>query len=246
MSALTLLELYPGHLMMNGDMGNAAVLKRRAELAGLGLVVVGHEPGEPLPDDVDFVSIGTGPTSAQAVVGSDLPVIGPQLRAWADAGVAMIAVNAGFHLLGRSLTLPDGTRIEGAGVFATTTQPRAERTVTDAFVVDSEIAGRLVGVENQAVSVTLHDQRPLGRVVTGRGDDGKVEGAISGNAIGTHLHGPVLALNPALADHLLTVATARRGERYQTGAAHAEIDAVARQAREHLVRGIGVAVDAAA
>jgi CobQ-like glutamine amidotransferase family enzyme len=243
---MTLLELYPGHLMMNGDMGNAAVLKRRAELAGLALGIVGHEPGAPLPEHVDLISIGTGPTSAQAVVGDDIGLIGPRLREWAEAGVPMIAVNAGFHLLGRSLTLPDGTLIEGAGVFATTTQPRSERTVTDAFVVDTEIAGRLVGVENQAVRVTLHDQRPLGRVVTGHGDDGKVEGALSGNAIGTHLHGPVLALNPALADQLLTQAATRAGLEYRTSDAHAEIDAVARQAREHLVRGIGVPVDAAA
>lgn len=246
MSVLTLLELYPGHLMMNGDMGNAAVLKRRAELAGLALGIVGHEPGAPLPEHVDLVSIGTGPTSAQAVVGDDVAHIGPRLREWAHSGVPMIAVNAGFHLLGRSVTLPDGTLIEGAGVFAITTQPRAERTVTDAFVVDTELAGRVVGVENQAVQVTLHGQQPLGRVVTGRGNDGKLEGAVSGDAIGTHLHGPVLALNPALADHLLTRAAARAGLEYRTNDAHAEIDAVARQAREHLVRGIGVAVDAAA
>jgi len=246
MSALTLLELYPGHLMMNGDMGNAAVLKRRAELAGLGFLIVGHEPGGALPDHVDLVSIGTGPTSAQAVVGADVALIGPQLRELAAAGVPMIAVNAGFHLLGRSLTLPDGTLIEGAGVFATTTQPRSDRTVTDAFVVDTEIAGRVVGVENQSVTVTLHEHSPLGRVVTGRGNDGKAEGAVNGNAIGTHLHGPVLALNPALADHLLAAAARRAGLDYRLNAAHAEIDAVARQAREHLVRGIGVAVDAAA
>lgn len=246
MTVLTLLELYPGHLMMNGDMGNTAVLRRRAELAGISVGIVGHEPGAPLPEHVDVVTIGTGPSSAQAVVGEDVARIGPQLRTWAEAGVPMIAVNAGFHLLGRSLTLPDGALIEGAGVFAITTQPRAERTVTDAFVVDTDIAGRLVGVENQAVQVALHGQPPLGRVVTGRGDDGAAEGALRGNAVGTHLHGPVLALNPALADHLLAAAAERAGLEYRPGAAHAEIDAVARQAREHLVRTIGVPVDAAA
>jgi lipid II isoglutaminyl synthase (glutamine-hydrolysing) len=38
-----------------------------------------------------------------------------------------------------------------------------------------------------------------------------VDGAITatGTVIGTYLHGPGLASNPALADHLLTLATGR-------------------------------------
>lgn len=35
---------------------------------------------------------------------------------------------------------------------------------------------------------------------------------MSGNAIGTYLHGPVLPKNPALADYLLRVVLERRGE----------------------------------
>ena len=47
--------------------------------------------------------------------------------------------------------------------------------------------------------------RPLARVVVGAGNDtgDRSEGAIAGRVIGTYLHGPVLARNPALADHLL-------------------------------------------
>ena len=44
----------------------------------------------------------------------------------------------------------------------------------------------------------------------GNGDDGS-EGAVApgGHVIGTYLHGPVLARNPELADHLLTSALGR-------------------------------------
>ncbi|HEY0815162.1 MAG TPA: hypothetical protein VGE11_17960, partial [Pseudonocardia sp.] len=51
--------------------------------------------------------------------------------------------------------------------------------------------------------------RPLGRVLAGPGNDTRsrrghgVDGAIGGNVVATYLHGPVLARNPALADHLL-------------------------------------------
>jgi CobQ-like glutamine amidotransferase family enzyme len=37
----------------------------------------------------------------------------------------------------------------------------------------------------------------------GNGAGESVEGAVQGSIIGTYLHGPVLALNPALADYLL-------------------------------------------
>jgi hypothetical protein len=51
--------------------------------------------------------------------------------------------------------------------------------------------------------------RPLGKVVTGigNGDGGLLrratEGVLTDRVIGTYLHGPVLARNPALADHIL-------------------------------------------
>ncbi|MFP5282601.1 MAG: glutamine amidotransferase, partial [Actinomycetes bacterium] len=46
--------------------------------------------------------------------------------------------------------------------------------------------------------------RPLARVQIGVGncDDG-TEGAVAGKIVGTYPHGPVLARNPALADHVL-------------------------------------------
>ena len=48
---------------------------------------------------------------------------------------------------------------------------------------------------------------PLARVEIGIGNanDG-VEGAVQGTVIGTYPHGPVLARNPELADHLLELA----------------------------------------
>jgi CobQ-like glutamine amidotransferase family enzyme len=55
--------------------------------------------------------------------------------------------------------------------------------------------------------------RPLGRTVTGRGNNGSdlTEGAVRDNVFGTYLHGPVLAKSPQFADELLRRALARRG-----------------------------------
>jgi CobQ-like glutamine amidotransferase family enzyme len=67
----------------------------------------------------------------------------------------------------------------------------------------------LTGYENHGGVTTLGPTaRPLGRVVVGNGNAGGdgTEGIVNGRVVGTYLHGPVLARNPALADHLLTSA----------------------------------------
>lgn len=235
-------ELFPGHLMLNGDMGNVAVLERRAALAGATVEHLRVEPGEPVPTDVDVITIGSGPASAQRAVASALPTLRPGIDAALDAGASLLAVNAGFHLLGRRVRHRDGTEIAGAGVFPVVTEPRDAQVVTDEFVVDVA-EGRLIGIENHAARAILEDGEPLGAVVRGVGNDSTHEGYRAGTVIGTHLHGPVLAMNPVLADAILTAAFARRGGDYVTGDEHARIDQVARGARQHLARLARVSVD---
>lgn len=80
-------------------------------------------------------------------------------------------------------------------------------------VVSKSDHGVLVGFENHSGSTRLDKgQAPLGRIVKGYGNDPKSrqEGAVSNNAIGTYLHGPLLPKNPQLADHLLLTALERR------------------------------------
>ena len=65
----------------------------------------------------------------------------------------------------------------------------------------------LTGFENHGGKTTLGPGvTPLARVVhgVGNGDGSGTEGAVSGRVIGTYLHGPLLARNPAVADLLLS------------------------------------------
>src|SRR5262249_28162714 len=67
----------------------------------------------------------------------------------------------------------------------------------------------LTGFENHRGGTTLGaDADGLGRVTKGVGNgvgDG-LEGVVQGSVIGTYMHGPALARNPELADHLLVAA----------------------------------------
>lgn len=244
-TSLTILELYPEHLAINGDMGNMRVLKRRLELAGHTVEHVVHNPGDTLPEAPDFVTIGSGPGSALAALADDVAVIAPALRALVADGVPLLAVAGGYHLLGTALALSSGT-IAGAGVFDATTDATASRVVTGAFAIDTDL-GRLIGIENHGALTTLGTgQQPFGTTGSGRGNDGTgTEGARTGNAIGTHSHGPVLAMNPVLADHLIRAALDRRGLSYETTAEHAKLDDLALQTRRLLTQGTSVEVGTA-
>ena len=62
----------------------------------------------------------------------------------------------------------------------------------------------LVGFENHGGRTTLGTAvSPFGDVVRGRGNDGALDGFRDGNVWATYAHGPVLALNPWLADQIL-------------------------------------------
>ncbi len=194
MSGIVVLHLYPRELGINGDVGNVMALARRAEWRGMPLTVVDHEIGAALPEVVHLVHIGSGPVSAQELVHEDLLRIAPTLREWAAQGVPFLAIAGGWQLLGTSLTLADGRRLEGAGVFP------SEAVLSGARVADEVWTAEAAGFENHGAITTSHGVAFAG----GRG-------LRVGDSIATTLHGPFLPMNPSWADGLLAVAAERAG-----------------------------------
>ncbi|KZC94823.1 MULTISPECIES: type 1 glutamine amidotransferase [Clavibacter] len=206
---LRILHLYPEELGINGDRGNVTVLVERARIRGIRTEVVRHAPGGGHPGDADIVFAGSGPLSAQRTVLPDLVSHAAHLVALQASGVPLLAVGGGLQLLGETVRLVDGGELVGAGVLPIRTQLTAARQVGD-LVVDTA-DGELVGYENHGSTLDIRTHAPLGAVRAGSGNGGGQEGVRIGSSIGTHLGGPVLALNPRLADELLAAALARHG-----------------------------------
>ncbi|SDZ02815.1 type 1 glutamine amidotransferase [Herbiconiux ginsengi] len=233
---LRILHLFPRLLGLNGESGNVEILRLRSEWRGLPVEVISYDGGDPLRfDEADLVFIGSGPVSAEVRAHPLVLGIGAELRALASDGVPFLAIGAGFQLLGETVTLEGGEVLEGAGVFPVTTRHGGIRVVGD-FVVESARLGTVVGFENRGSFVDVGGHRTLGRVVYGRGNTETPgeEGFWEDNLLGTHLHGPVLANNPGLADSLLDTARSRRGLSYIDAAPEAlrVVDDRARHARE--------------
>jgi hypothetical protein len=244
MTALRILHLYPRELGINGDAGNVTALVERARWRGIEAEVVRYDVGGELPEAADLVHIGSGPLSSQRAVLDDLQRIASTLRDWRDAGVPILAVSGGWQLLGTELITSDGERLAGAGVFPTRATLGTNRQVGEIVVRTAD--GMLAGFENHSAVTVLEGAEPLGTVVSGFGNDSSavrtVEGVRFNASIGTHLHGPVLPMNPALADRMLSAALARRGETgvLASGPQLEHVDRFAANARRAIADRLGV------
>jgi len=236
--SLTIVSVLPGLLDTNGDAGNARVLAQRARWAGVEARIVDVGSAADLPAAVDAVVIGSGTDPGLTRARDALSTMTGELRAWSTAGVPILAVGTGWELLSWGIELAAGEVIEGLGIVAGRAVPRATRATGD-LVVESRF-GRLVGFENHARDYVGAEASSLGRVRSGTGNGAGAEGLKMGDLVCTHLHGPVLARNPALADHLLARALARHGVEYARGARSASVDETAQAARNQIAVRLGL------
>lgn len=212
---LTVVVVYPDLLGTYGDGGNGVVLARRAAWRGLPARLVEAPSDQPLPEG-DLYCLGGGEDGPQVRAAETLRRDGTLARAVAR-GAAVLAVCAGYQIAGRTYPGADGRPRDGVGLLdvATTkgTGPRAVGEVLAEPVApgpDGTPLPIMTGFENHGGTTTLGPgAHPLARVVAGVGNGGGdgTEGAWAGHVVGTYLHGPVLARNPALADLLLGWAT---------------------------------------
>lgn len=245
MTTIAIASLLPTRLNANGDAENAAVLAVRARLRGHDASVIAADAPTELPEDVHAVVVGScDDPSLAATLGALLP-FRARLIAAVEAGVPIVAVANGWKLLTERVEITRGEWVEGLGIVSGES-PLRERRSSDDLVVDVLPDGqfpagtRLVGYENHARDFTPGvGVAPLGRTVHGRGNGNGSEGAIVGAFIGTHLHGPVLAKNPVLADHVLAQALVLAGDAHD-GAQVSDVrlnalDAYAAHARDQIV-----------
>ncbi|ONH22090.1 type 1 glutamine amidotransferase [Pseudofrankia asymbiotica] len=209
--------IYPELLGTYGDGGNATVLTQRLRWRGLSAEIVSVPAGEPVPAGCDIYLLGGGEDEPQTLAAEGLRRNKAIERAVAG-GAVVLAVCAGYQVVGESF--PAGGQIyDGMGLLGVETRrsfdppdaPLPPRVVGDIVVEPDPSLGlpTVLGYENhggRTRPLPGADGFAFGRVLRGLGNgvpEG-TDGRIDGRVIGTYLHGPVLAQNPALADLMLT------------------------------------------
>jgi CobQ-like glutamine amidotransferase family enzyme len=209
-SRLAIGLLFPDLLGTYGDSGNAQILARRLQWRGIAADVVTVHSGEPVPTSCELYVVGGGEDLPQALAARQLgPEAGRPLERAIDGGAVVLAVCAGLQILGTSFMGPDGEESSGLGVLDCRTGRGSGRRAVGEIVVEPDMSlglPEMTGYENHAgVTKVGPGASPFGTVTSGigNGDGSGCDGVRSGSVVGTYMHGPVLARNPALADLLL-------------------------------------------
>ena len=197
------------------DRGNLLVLERRCAWRGIGFEMTPCGLGETLDGSAhDLLYLGGGQDRDQRLCAEDLIQTKREaLHAAAARGAVVLGICGGYQLLGRSYELDPGEELPGIGLLDVRTLREDGPRLIGNVAIEVELDGAdmrvLAGFENHGGRTRLGaEQPPLGRVLKGYGNDGRcgLEGARSGNVIGTYLHGPLLPKNTWFADWLIATA----------------------------------------
>ena len=203
---ITIGHLYPDLMNLYGDRGTIQCLMKRCQWRGIEAETIPFE----LEDEIDFskldiVLLGGGSDREQMLVCEKLKEIQKDFKAYVENYGVVIAICGGYQLLGNYYKTEQGT-MKGLELVDLYTE-QGEGRLIDNIVLQSDLLDMpIVGFENHGGRTYIKDNKPLGKVLYGAGNDGKsgYEGVVYKNVIGTYLHGPLLPKNPQLADWLIS------------------------------------------
>ena len=213
---LRVAHLYPRLMNIYGDRGNIMCLRRRCVARGIGFELAELGLRDRLDAGAqDLIFAGGAQDREQRVVVDDLiETKAAAIREAVESDVAVLAVCGAYQLFGRFYHDASGAELPGAAIFDLYTEhpgENARRCIGN--IVAEWSGGTITGFENHGGRTRLGaNARPLARVRSGYGNNGedRGEGAVYRNAIGTYIHGALLPKNPALADHVISLALKRR------------------------------------
>nr|WP_277348414.1 glutamine amidotransferase [Planctomonas sp. JC2975] len=222
--------MYPDELGVTGDAGNVDVLRTRLTRSGIPVTIDHYRPGGQLRPEPDLVVIGNGPLSALRRVLPDAVIHRSTFADWAGR-VPFFAVGAGLELLCARIEDPTGT-LDGLGIVSATAHRGRKRRV--GYAIADTVHGQVIGFEDQATELS-GVETPFATIVRDvTGSVTRPDGIRTETLTGTLLQGPLLPLNPGLADRLAAAAAAHAGLEYTPDSSLAEFDRFAARSTERM------------
>lgn len=213
---LNVCHLYPELLNLYGDRGNIIALRQRCLWREIPVTVQEVNLGDTVNfKECDVVFLGGGSERKRNLVAADLMKRKDEFKDAVENGLVVLAICSGYQLLGNYFMTQAGEKIPGLGILDFYTGAGTRRLVGN-VAIEVKLGGlpvKVLGFENHSAQTYLGDVRPLGKVLSGYGNNGKdgLEGARYKNVFCSYLHGPLLPKNTSLTDYLISLALQRRG-----------------------------------
>jgi CobQ-like glutamine amidotransferase family enzyme len=215
--------LYPNLMSTYGDRGNVITLQRRCQWREIPVTIISLDARTEAEtfSQVDIIVGGGAQDRQQEIVMRDLQGRKAEaMKNQLEAGIPGVFTCGSPQLLGHYYEPAFGQRIEGLGLLDMVSKhpgPDAKRCIGNvvfeitAVPLAEELTAMMgtkpivIGFENHGGRTYLNRVAPLGKVMTGYGNNGEdgYEGAFHRHAIATYSHGPLLPKNPFIADWLI-------------------------------------------
>jgi len=214
--------LYPDLMSTYGDRGNIICLHKRLQWRGetSEIISIDVHTTETQLKSVDIIIGGGSQDIAQELVMRDLRgKKGNIITSLIEKGVPALFVCGAPQIMGKYYEPAFGKRIEGLGIFDMVTKNPGKNTSRCIGNATAKVLWENIGAPTHAATVIRgfenHGGRthlgktakPFANIIKGFGNNGEdgTEGIVYKNAIGCYFHGPLLPLNPAVADYLLSL-----------------------------------------
>ena len=202
---INILWLYPNETAPYSDQGNILVLQQRLVWRNYHSNIINYNIGDSIPESTDLIVGGGREGRNQKIIHNDILRIAPKLQQLIDNNTPMLLTGGLFQLFGKSIKNDNGTTLHGANIFKNMHTVISADRVNGNIIAHSEQFGDIFGYENHTRIIMLNGLLPLAKVNKGVGNNNSdnTEGARYKNAIGSNMHGAMLAKNPKIADFLL-------------------------------------------
>lgn len=212
---LNICHMYPDLLNLYGDRGNVMAFRMRCLWRDIDVDIYQVNIGEKVNfSQMDFIFLGGGSDREQNLMTADLIERSGYLEEAIEGGVSVLAICGGYQLLGKYYKTQTGEVIPGLGILDHYTEGGEKRLIGNVSVeIDlGGVTNRITGFENHSGRTYLGKLEPLGKVLSGHGNNGLdgMEGARYKKLICSYLHGPLLPKNPFITDYLIASALNRK------------------------------------
>ena len=215
---VNILYLYPDFMSLYGDNGNVRILTKRLTDQGFEVNIIRRTITDPNIsfEDIDFVYMGSGYESNRNLAAKHLAQFKDGLVKAIDDGVPMLFTGNSYDILGKGITSPDGSFVNGLGIFNFSFKEQLEKRYTgDVILADKKTGDRYVGFVNRAgvpdadEDLVFDALKVIGNIPV------KKDSVRRNNLLGISLIGPLLLKNPRLADNFVETVCKRKGQEYK-------------------------------